>query len=49
MRPDALKEALRVEGLLLDKIKMRQDNDQKLDKHYFLKLLNFIGVSVRNI
>ena len=44
-----MKEALRTEGLLLDKIKMRQDNDQKLDKEYFLKLLNFIGVSVRNI
>ena len=47
LQPEALLAALRAQGL--DKIKMRQNDNQKLDQDYFLKLLNFIGVSVKSI
>ena len=47
LEPETLLAALKAQGL--DKIKMRQNDNQKLDQDYFLKLLNFIGVSIKNI
>ena len=47
LQPEALLAALRGQGL--DKVKMSQNDNQKLDQDYFLRLLNFIGVSVKNI